>query len=213
MFFGLALKYWKTYEANKAYYMAKTIHDLTKEDWNRLFPIEIVEHNPEWKRIYEDEKKKILKTIGKEYIVRIEHFGSTSIPSIKSKPYIDIIIEVLPEQLFDQKLIDKFKELDYFHFVVPARENVEAYSSFGKGYNLEGKNEQIFHIHMCPKDNFMWKQIHFRDYLNSNEKRAKEYEMLKLTLASKYRNDRGAYVLGKTDFINTTLDRIHKKQI
>ena len=48
-----------------------------------------------------------------------------------------------------------------------------------------GKNEQIFHIHMCPKDNAMWEQIDFRDYLNSNNKRAKEYEDLKLELAFK----------------------------
>ena len=84
------------------------------------------------------------------------------------------MIEIPRERLFDQNLISQFTELGYSHFVVPAREDIEAYSSFGKGYNVDGTNEQIFHIHMCPKDNVMWKQIGFRDYLNSNEKRAKE---------------------------------------
>ena len=57
----------------------------------------------------------------------------------------------------------------------------------------------------------MWQQIDFRDYLNSNKKRAKEYEALKLKLASEFKNDRGAYVLGKTDFVNQTINLANKK--
>ena len=191
--------------------MKKSIKELRKDDWNRLFPVELVDHNPKWKDIYDNEKEKIIEKVGNEIILRIEHFGSTSIPNIKSKPYIDLIIEIPAESLFDENLITKFTELGYTHFTVPARENIEAYSNFGKGYRFDGKKEQIFHIHMCPKENVMWKQIEFRDYLNSNEKRAKEYETLKLKLASEYKNDRGAYVLGKTDFVNETINLASKK--
>jgi GrpB-like predicted nucleotidyltransferase (UPF0157 family) len=53
-------------------------------------------------------------------------------------------------------------------------------------------------------------QIEFRDYLNANFERAKEYEKLKLQLALQFKNDRGAYVLGKTNFINETIDLIKK---
>src|SRR5690606_25343127 len=173
----------------------KSLYDLTKEDWNTLFPIELVDHNPEWKQIFENEKKRIIKKVGKETILRIEHFGSSSIPNIKSKPYIDLIIEIPQQLLFDENLIAQFTELGYVHFKVPSRDNIEAYSSFGKGYNLTGKKEQIFHIHMCPKENLMWKQMAFRDYLIANDERAKQYENLKLNLASKFKNDRGAYVL------------------
>lgn len=191
--------------------MTKNIEELKKEDWNRLFPVELVDHNPDWKKIYEKEKQQILDKVGKEKILRIEHFGSTSIPSIKSKPYIDLMIEIPKELLFDEKLIKEFSQLGYSHFKVPTRENIEEYSTFGKGYNVDGMKEQIFHIHMCPKDNAMWKQINFRDYLNANKKRAKEYENLKLKLASKFKTDRGAYVLGKTDFINETINLTIKK--
>lgn len=191
--------------------MKKTLYDLTKEDWNTLFPIELVDHNPEWKNMYESEKERIIEKIGNEIIVRIEHFGSSSIPSIKSKPYIDLMIEIPKETLFDENLIARFMELGYSHFVVPARENIEAYSTFGKGYNVDGAKEQIFHIHMCPKDNVMWKQIGFRDFLNSNPERARDYENLKVELATKFKNDRGSYVLGKTDFVNEILDIISAK--
>lgn len=193
--------------------MKKTLYDLTKDEWNTLFPIELVDHNPNWKYLYQDEKERILNTVGSEKILRIEHFGSSSIPSIKSKPYIDLMIEISKELLFNEELIDQFTQLGYSHFVVPAREKIEAYSSFGKGYNLEGTNEQIFHIHMCPKDNIMWQQIDFRDYLNSNPERAKAYENLKIGLAAKYKNDRGSYVLGKTDFVNETLEIIKQHNL
>ncbi len=193
--------------------MKKTLNDLTKDEWNKLFPIELVDHNPEWKNIYESEKKRIIDTVGSETILRIEHFGSSSIPSIKSKPYIDLLIEIPKKLLFNKNLIGQFTELGYSHFVVPARENIETYSSFGKGYNLDGTKEQIFHIHMCPSDNVMWKQIDFRNYLNSNPERARQYENLKIELATKFKNDRGCYVLGKTDFVNETLDIIKEKAI
>ncbi|MBW1296272.1 GrpB family protein [Aquimarina litoralis] len=191
--------------------MNKTLYDLTKEEWNTLFPIQLVDHNPEWKLIYNKEKNRILTKVGSEKILRIEHFGSSSIPTIKSKPYIDLMMEIPKSLLFNKDLIEQFTELGYSHFEVPARENIEAYSSFGKGYNLNGVKEQIFHIHMCPENNVMWKQIAFRDYLISNPDRAKAYENLKIELASKYKNDRGAYVLGKTDFVNETLQIIQTK--
>ncbi|MGS2762754.1 GrpB family protein [Sinomicrobium sp. M5D2P9] len=191
--------------------MKKTLNDLTKDDWNTLFPIELVDHNPAWKNIYEKEKERIAEKVGNEIILRIEHFGSSSIPGIKSKPYIDLMIEIPKELLFHENLIAKFTALRYSHFKVPSRENIEAYSSFAKGYTLDETKQQIFHIHMCPKDNVMWKQIDFRDYLIENTERARQYENLKIALASKFKNDRGFYVLGKTDFVNETLDIIRGK--
>ncbi len=192
--------------------MKKSVYDLTKEDWNTLFPIALVAHNPEWKTIYEEEEKRILDVIGKAVILRIEHFGSTAIPTIKAKPYIDIIIEISDEDLFGDHIIKNFEALGYSYFKVPERDGIHAYMSFGKGYNLEGEKEQIFHIHACTKENYMWKQVDFRDYLNNHLARAKAYEALKMASASKFKNDRGSYVLSKTDFIHETLAMIDKEK-
>ncbi len=192
--------------------MKKSVYDLTKEDWNTLFPVTLFDHNPDWKTIYKEEEKRIVDSIGEDIILQIEHFGSTSIPAIKAKPYIDIIIALSEEDLFSQHLIEKFEALGYFYFKVPKREGIAGYMSFGKGYNLEGEKEQIFHIHASTKDNYMWQQVDFRDYLNENLERAKAYEALKITSASKFKNDRGSYVLSKTDFINETLAIIYNEK-
>ncbi|TDQ28798.1 GrpB family protein [Tenacibaculum caenipelagi] len=191
--------------------MKRTLYDLTREDWNTLFPIELSEHNTDWKHIFEEEKQRILENVDNSCFNRIEHFGSTSIPNIKAKNYIDLFIEIPKEFLFDKELIKSFEKLGYAFFEVPAREDAEAYMSFAKGYNFEGLKDQVFHIHMCPKENAMCNQLKFRDYLIENPSRAKEYEKLKIELASKYRNDRGAYVLGKTQFVKETLNLHNNK--
>ncbi len=68
----------------------------------------MVDHNPEWKNIYENEKNNILNKVGKEKVLRIAHFDSSSITTIKSKPYIDLIFEIPENLLFDKQLIEKF---------------------------------------------------------------------------------------------------------
>ncbi|RKQ51695.1 GrpB-like predicted nucleotidyltransferase (UPF0157 family) [Roseivirga pacifica] len=190
--------------------MKTKLTELTRDDWNTLFPIKLEDHNPEWQHIFSREKELILSNISSEKLLRIEHFGSSSIPGIKAKPYIDMLIEIPDELLFDETLIAAFEPLGYTHFKVPEREGIDAYMSFGKGYNPNGEKAQIFHIHMCPRHNAMWQQLAFRDYLVENPKQAKAYEKLKVELAEKFRNDRGAYVLGKTDFIKDTLKLINQ---
>ena len=190
--------------------MHKTLKDLTREDWNRLFPLELVAHNPEWAGIFQKEKERIEASVSPEFLLRIEHFGSTAIKGIRSKPYVDLIIEIPEALLFDERLIAEVEALGYTHFKVPAREGIDAYMSFGKGYHPDGRKEQIFHIHMCPKNNYMWQQITFRDFLNTHPERARQYEELKLKLVAKYRNDRGAYVSGKSEFIRETLKLAHE---
>ena len=185
--------------------MKNSLYDLTKEDWNRLFPVQLEDHNPAWDAMFENEKNSIVRALGTDVVLRIEHFGSTAIPAIKAKPYIDIIIEIPDPLLFSDSVVHKLENCGYAYFKVPERENIAAYMSFGKGYSLAGVKEQVFHIHMCPAGNAMWQQILFRDFLRSNMERAKSYEALKISLESKFRNDRGSYTLGKTVFINETL--------
>ena len=180
--------------------MEKKLENLTKQEWDTLFPVELVSHNSMWKNIYEKEEQKIIKKLGSETIIRIEHFGSTSIPGIRAKSYIDIIIEIPKDRLFDEEIINGLIELGYTYF---RQSGIETdYMVFVKGYNLKGVKEQVYHIHMCSKENKMWNQIMFRDYLIGNPARAKEYEHLKIELASNFKNDR----VGKSDFINKTLE-------
>ncbi|MEM9674010.1 MAG: GrpB family protein [Bacteroidota bacterium] len=182
--------------------MKKPLEDLTKEDWDTLFPIELVDYDPYWKKLYEAEKGQIINQIG-DKIIRIEHVGSTSIPAIKAKSYIDISIELSEESLFSEDIIDGLTNLGYSFF--RQADKKADYMIFVKGYNPAGKKEQIYHIHACPPGHEMLHQITFRDFLIANRERAKEYELLKTELASRYKNDRTGYRKAKSHFIAETI--------
>ena len=57
----------------------------------------------------------------------------------------------------------------------------------------------------------MLNQIAFRNYLRVNTKRAKEYEQLKIDLATKYRNDRVGYRVAKDNFVSETMDMVQQE--
>ena len=53
----------------------------------------IVDYDPAWPQMYEEEKALILGAMG-ERLLAIEHVGSTSVPGLAAKPIIDIIAGV-----------------------------------------------------------------------------------------------------------------------
>ena len=185
--------------------MVLELKSLTKAEWNTLFPVELVAHDPAWKDLFAQEKQRLRAAIGATTLLAIEHFGSSAIAGIQAKPYIDLLVAIPPEQLFSDDLIRQFEALGYTYFKVPAREDLTAYMSFVMGYRLGGGQEQVYHLHVCPTGHAMWEQLAFRDYLNAHPARARQYERLKQQLAARFRHDRGSYVLGKTRFIADTL--------
>lgn len=52
----------------------------------------IENHNPEWKTQFLEIKEHFERALGNIPIISIEHVGSTSIPSLKAKPVLDIDI-------------------------------------------------------------------------------------------------------------------------
>src|SRR6266513_4010027 len=56
-------------------------------------PIQIVDYDPEWPRLYEREAERVQSTLG-DRVLLIEHVGSTSVPGLAAKPRIDILLVV-----------------------------------------------------------------------------------------------------------------------
>jgi GrpB-like predicted nucleotidyltransferase (UPF0157 family) len=181
--------------------MAKNLNKLTTDELGQLFPITIVDYNPDWPRLASIEKKNIIKTIGKKFISRIEHIGSTALPGLCAKPTIDFLLEILDITNCDL-LIKHLQKINY-HFI-PKPENPPPHMMFAKGYSESGITGQTFHIHVrYPGD---WDEIVFRDYLLKNHKVTAEYARLKRKLAAEFKNDREKYTDSKSNFIkNITL--------
>lgn len=159
--------------------------------WN-LFPITFVNYSDEFKKIYFNEEKNLKLLLGNK-INRINHIGSTSIKNIKTKPIVDILIEID----FDNKYI--VKQILINNGYVLMNENINKIS-FNKGYTINGYADKVFHIHI--KKYRDCDELYFRDYLNDNKSIAMEYEKLKLKLFSKYKSNRDLYTVGKSEFVN-----------
>ena len=125
----------------------------------------------------------------------IQHVGSTSIKSIKAKPIIDIAVAVND---FDE-VIARNNKLAEYDIVFRFDERPE-HLLYVKG-DFEA-DTRTHHIHVVLKNSREWKNyLNFRDYLNSNEQVALEYEAIKIEMAELYPNDRDLYLEGKSKII------------
>lgn len=159
--------------------------------------IDIVPYCSKWPQIFTKESVFLQKKYP-TIIRRIEHFGSTSIPNLKAKPIIDMLVEVTSYEDVKKEIVPELISLGYEYFWRPIFDKPPMYAWFIK---RNKKGERTHHIHMVEKNSELWDRIYFRDYLKSHPKIAKQYGDLKVELANKYPSDRVTYTNKKTDFI------------
>ncbi len=177
------------------------LEKLTLEKLWELFPITFIDYNDKFRDIYLEEEN-ILNFLLGDYIKRISHIGSTSIKNIKTKPIVDILIEID----FNDK--DTTKEILLNNGYILMNDAFDKLS-FNKGYTINGYASKVFHIHIKKyKD---CDELYFRDYLNDNLQKAKEYEKLKLELYYKYKSNRDLYTEGKKEFVTEIVSLAKEK--
>lgn len=176
----------------------KRVNDLSKEEIAQMFPVQLVPYDNQWTTIFEKERELISASLG-DVVLRIEHFGSTSIPNILSKDTIDILVEIHDDQTAHESIVEKMKDISYDYFL--QEDGDPPYKVFVKGYNTTGAKEQTFHIHMALQSHKLWDRLYFRDFLRENDDIARQYETLKQELAETFKFDRVGYRIAKTDFV------------
>ncbi len=177
------------------------LNELSLEKLWELFPIIFTDYNENFKIIYQEEENKLKSLIGNN-IKRISHIGSTSIKNIKTKPIIDILIEV---DLNNRNII---KDILLNNNYILMSESISKLS-FNKGYTITGYADNVFHIHI--KEYKDCDELYFRDYLNDNILTRKEYEKLKLELYDKYKPNRDLYTDGKKEFVTKVVNLAKEK--
>jgi len=181
--------------------MTVDLNQLTTDELGQLFPIIIVDYNPDWPRLANIESEKIIEAVGKEFVSRIEHIGSTAVPGLCAKPTIDFLLEIMEITNCDLQ-IKQLQKIGYQY--IPKPENPPPHMMFAKGYSSFGITGQTFHIHVRYSGD--WDELVFRDYLIKNKTVTADYAKLKRRLADEFKNDREKYTDSKTTFIkNTTL--------
>lgn len=137
-----------------------------------------------------------LHSIFKSRAVDIQHIGSTSIHGIKAKPIIDIAVGVT-----------SFENIDSF---LSSLERCGIYKSNGQPFEnivLYSKDDaetgfRISNIQAVIYGSDEWtSHILFRDYMNANPDKAREYERIKAEAAEKFPSNISAYSEYKNGFI------------
>jgi len=160
--------------------------------------IEIVDYDPSWPRLFEEERAALARVLPAEQILAIEHAGSTAIPGLAAKPIIDIFVAVPSIDQARATLVEPIEKLGYAYWAEnPKRDRM----FFVKGMPPYGPR-RTHHVHVSEPTSDAWQRpLMFRDYLRCHPDEAERYHRLKLDLASRFRHDREAYTTAKDAFV------------
>jgi GrpB-like predicted nucleotidyltransferase (UPF0157 family) len=174
-------------------------HDIGDEDlvwearqglsWFLKTPKVIADYDPTWPKQYEDEAQK-LRTLWRDDLIDIHHFGSTSVPGLTAKPIIDIMLVVSGINICE-KYNQDMAELGY--------EPKGAYVH--DKHRIFVKSRQS-HVHVFERsDPEIEANLKFRNRLVGHPELAEEYASLKAELAKRHPWSSEQYRAGKDAFI------------
>jgi len=162
----------------------------------------INEYDPNWVRSFDRESTSIRAVLDRDLVTRIEHFGSTAVPGLAAKPIIDLLIGVRSLAAAKQTVISPLEQLGYAYW----RDNPDPQRMFFvKG--LPPNSPRTHHLHIVESDSILWERLIFRDYLCQHPDEAENYARLKYDLARLYQSDREVYTAGKTDYIESVMQK------
>jgi GrpB-like predicted nucleotidyltransferase (UPF0157 family) len=152
--------------------------------------ITVVPHDAAWPGMFADERDRLAAALG-EVAVRIDHFGSTAVPGLAAKPWIDIQVGVRRMRPADAYR-DPLLALGYVHH--PDDDDHEFF------------DRRPYHVHVCGVGGD-WARRHlaFRDLLRRDPAARSAYQEEKLRLAAEH-DDVLAYTEAKTPVIRRLQD-------
>jgi GrpB-like predicted nucleotidyltransferase (UPF0157 family) len=150
--------------------------------------------------MFELEKDLLFSCLPHNLVRRIEHFGSTAVPNLSSKPIIDMLVEVTSLEETKNCIVPILTFQGYEYFWRPTwGDDVPPYYAWFIKRDSQG--HRTHHIHMVEHDFEHWERLLFRDYLIEHPDIAKEYERIKICLEKTFPKNRVAYTQAKTEFI------------
>jgi len=165
-------------------------------------PVEIIEYDPAWPHLYEQEKEKILEALG-PLAAEIHHVGSTSVPGLPAKPIIDIMVGIRRFR-DDVKCFGPLRELGYIYVDFPQNTDRRC---------LRKGTPRTHHLHIVEsKGECYARTLDFRDALRSNEDLRERYGNLKKELSGAMKENRAEYTEAKTAMIEEAIAEYRRKK-
>ncbi|AKA48181.1 hypothetical protein IX51_02660 [uncultured archaeon] len=161
--------------------------------------LEVVDYDPRWPESYENEAETIRGIFGSN-IVDIQHIGSTSVPGLKAKPTIDIMVSV--ESLLAVDEVNS--EMKKAGFEALGEYGIPGRRFFKKVRFVDPENwVHSVHVHVFFRDDKenLRRHLAVREFLKAHPGKAEVYGKLKAEVAAKHPNDNEAYISGKEKFV------------
>jgi GrpB-like predicted nucleotidyltransferase (UPF0157 family) len=163
--------------------------------------LQVLPYDPSWVNEFEAEAARVRSTLG-SVALRIDHNGSTSVPGLAAKPVIDIQISVASLSPMDAYRLP-LQAIGYTH--IPHSDD-----AFYPFFHRPAQWPHAHHIHVVVSGGDEERRtLAFRDYLRDHADVAREYEAIKVGLATAADASDGvsreAYARGKTSFIERTV--------
>jgi GrpB-like predicted nucleotidyltransferase (UPF0157 family) len=162
--------------------------------------VRIVPYDPAWPAHFEVAREAILAACN-GVVIALEHVGSTAIPGIAGKPYIDLMPGL--ERFEDgQAMVEGMASLGYSfrgELRIPGRHY------FSKWINGD---EHVWkhNVHCYAVGHIEWtRHLVFRDALRADPALRDEYERLKFELAARFAKDIEAYADAKSEFVERVI--------
>lgn len=169
---------------------------MSTPDKNIKRKYSLSDYNPVWVEQFHSIKQFLSDVFGAKAIA-IEHIGSTSIPGMKAKPLIDVLVVINHMEEFaeeKQKMVAAGYEWGE-NYIEP---NTLIF------YKMATDGSKTQNIHVCPKNAYKTKQfIVKRDYLRAFPDKAKQYSDIKEQAFKANPHDYPGYRATKEPFLNS----------
>lgn len=150
-----------------------------------------------------------IRTAAGEYLIGIEHIGSTAVPGLAAKAIIDIDL-VYPVGGDFAALRAALESLGYFHNGdqgIPGREVFKRRADLPGHFVLDAISH---HLYACAQDSKeLRRHLAFRDHLRSHPDAREEYGRLKQEIAAEAGEERKAYAalkeVGARGFVDAVM--------
>ncbi len=163
-------------------------------------PIQIVDYDPEWPRLYEREAARVQSVLG-DRVLLLEHVGSTSVPGLAAKPKIDMLL-VVANTADEPAYVPAMETAGY---ILTIRE-----PDWYEHRVFKGPDTDI-NLHVFSSDcTEIERMLLFRDWLRSNKSDRLLYERTKRQLARNNWKYMQNYADAKTSVVQEILTRAQK---
>lgn len=160
----------------------------------RTTHVVVLPYDPKWKADFEAIRKEIEAAAG-DWILGVEHVGSTSVEGLSAKPCIDLDVVIKDNSVFSC-VADRLAKIGYFHEGNLGIEGREAFRYEGKPHL------QTHHLYVCPQDSEeLYRHLTFRNFLRTHPEAVKRYSAVKEKAAALFPEDIDKYMAYKAPCI------------